>query len=171
VRIARSRIVKSTNIEQQLQEIAAMKMHISTKLVVITVAVICALLAWRAASAEDLSTYRGAELYQRFCASCHGTDGRGDGPVAPALKILVPDLTRLTRRRGDDFPLERVRRIIDGRDIFAAHGSRQMPIWGYEFATATSTEPDAGASTAATLIDRLVDFLKGIQRNDAARPQ
>jgi len=115
------------------------------------------------AAGQDFTDYSGRELYQRFCASCHGSSGEGDGPVASMLKVAVPDLTRLAARRRDAYPAEQVRRIIDGRDIPAAHGARQMPIWGYEFASVSVSEPDAGTESAATLIDRLVEFLRSIQ--------
>ena len=112
--------------------------------------------------AQDFSGYTGAGLYARFCASCHGAQGRGDGPVAATLKVEVPELTRLTRA-GKPFPAERVRRIVDGREILAAHGARRKPVWGSEFATATASEPDAGAVQAAAQIDRLVEFLRALQ--------
>jgi mono/diheme cytochrome c family protein len=119
------------------------------------------------ALAQDYSGHTGAQLYAQFCASCHGAAGRGDGPVAPMLKVEVPDLTRLIRRPGDPFPTETVRRIVDGRELLPAHGGRRMPVWGYEFATATASEPEAGAATAAALIDRLVAYLGTIQRQTA----
>lgn len=119
-------------------------------------------LAGRAA-AQDFSDYSGAELYQRFCASCHGATAEGDGPVASALNVAVPDLTRLAVRHRGTFPVEQVRRIVDGRDIPAAHGARRMPVWGYEFATATVSDPEAGAEQASKLIDRLMEFLRSIQ--------
>lgn len=115
------------------------------------------------ATAEELAGYTGAELYGRFCGSCHGAGGRGDGPVAATMKVEVPDLTRLSRRPGG-FPEEQVRRIIDGRETLAAHGRRSMPVWGYEFASATVAEPDAGAAEAAALIERLVAHLRTMQR-------
>jgi hypothetical protein len=120
------------------------------------------------AAAQDYSSHTGAQLFAQFCASCHGAGGRGDGPVAPTLKIEVPDLTRLIRRAGDPFPVESVRRIVDGRQVLAAHGARRMPVWGYEFATATASEPDSGAATASMLVDRLVAHLATIQRHSAA---
>lgn len=124
-------------------------------------------LAAPAGSAQDYSGFTGAQLYTRFCASCHGAQGRGDGPVAPTLKVEVPDLTRLVRQPGDPFPLEQVRRIVDGREVRAAHGARRMPVWGYEFATATAGEPDSGAAAAAVLVGRLVDHVRTLQRVDA----
>jgi Cytochrome C oxidase, cbb3-type, subunit III len=131
------------------------------------IAIVLMLFAGQVASAQDFSRYSGEQLYRRFCASCHGADARGDGPVAQTLKVLVPDLTRLTRRQGEDFPTERMRRIIDGRDILAAHGARRMPVWGYEFASATVSEPEAGAKEAASLIDKLVEYLRSIQNPPA----
>lgn len=115
--------------------------------------------------AQDFSGHSGAQLFAQLCASCHGAQGRGDGPVAPTLKVEVPDLSRLVRHAGDPFPTEQVRRIVDGRAILAAHGARRMPVWGYEFATATASEPDAGAEMAATLVDRLVAHVATLQRS------
>lgn len=109
------------------------------------------------ALAQDYSTYSGADLFKRFCASCHGAAGTGDGPVAATLRVQVPDLTRLVRREGAAFPADQVRRIIDGREIRAAHGARRMPVWGYEFSAATPGE-------TSMLIDRLVEYLRTIQR-------
>lgn len=79
---------------------------------------------------DDLS---GAAMYGNYCASCHGTDGRGAGPAAAALKKAVPDLTLISRRSGGQFPAFRVTHIIDGYEIQAAHGNREMPIWGDYF--------------------------------------
>ena len=72
----------------------------------------------------------GAVLYQNFCASCHGADGKGGGPAAPALKKAPPDLTLLSKKNKGQFPDFRVTHIIDGYEIVAYHGSRGMPIWG-----------------------------------------
>ncbi len=121
-------------------------------------------IAASATPAQDYSGFTGAQLFSRFCASCHGAQGRGDGPVAPALKVEVPDLTRLVKRQGDPFPVEQVRRIVDGREVLAAHGARRMPVWGYEFATATAGEPESGAEIAAQVVGRVVDHLKTLQR-------
>lgn len=115
------------------------------------------------AAAQEFSDYSGGELYQRFCASCHGAQGEGNGPVAAMLNVAVPDLTLLARRHRGGFPTEQVRRIVDGRDVPAAHGARRMPVWGYEFAEAAVSDPEAGAERAGKLIDRLIEFLRSIQ--------
>lgn len=75
----------------------------------------------------------GARIFRNYCASCHGVNGSGDGPVAPALKTKVPQLPTLARRNRGTFPTARVRRIIAGDENHAAHGSREMPVWGPVF--------------------------------------
>ena len=72
----------------------------------------------------------GDRIFRSYCASCHGADGKGNGPVAPALKAKVPPLTTLAQRNGGTFPAARVRAIISGDEVSSAHGSREMPIWG-----------------------------------------
>src|SRR5690348_155857 len=87
-------------------------------------------LAFDAVRLED---YSGEELFLRFCASCHGSQAHGDGPVSRSLNVAVPDLTRITSRYGQ-FPAGLIRDVIDGRGIDTrAHGTREMPVWGYEF--------------------------------------
>jgi mono/diheme cytochrome c family protein len=111
---------------------------------------------------QDLSMYSGAQLFRRFCASCHGAKGEGDGPVAPFFKLMPPDLTQISRRSSGSFPAERVRRIIDGRERVLPHGAREMPVWGLELAMA-STQPNAQAAADAG-IARLVEHLRSIQK-------
>jgi mono/diheme cytochrome c family protein len=118
-------------------------------------AAILACAAVRAAQAQDLSGYQSGEtLYRVHCASCHGVDGHGDGPVAASLKVEVPDLTRLARRQGGRFPAEQLRRIIDGRTTLPPHGTRTMPVWGQAF----SSEQQANR-----LVDLLVQYLQSMQ--------
>ncbi len=115
------------------------------------------------ARGEDLSTYDGPGLYKVYCASCHGSSGRGDGPVASSLKGEVPDLTRIARRQGR-LPAERIRSIIDGRTTQPPHGTREMPVWGHEFRAAgtggSKAEPE---SAADRLVNLLVEYLRSIQ--------
>jgi len=116
------------------------------------------------AHAQDFSTYTGAELYKRFCASCHGTRAHGDGPVAKTLRISVPDLTHIAQRHGGKFPDEQIRRIVDGQTVMASHGSRDMPVWGFEFhmQNEDAGNPDPRQRTTE-IIQRLTDYLRSIQ--------
>jgi mono/diheme cytochrome c family protein len=129
--------------------------------------VICSIVLWLAAASpaafgQGFAALSGAELFERFCSACHGTEGRGDGPVASSLAVLVPDLTRLYQRHGDRFPAAEVREIIDGRSIVIAHGTRYMPVWGYEFWVEEGADVVA-EEDARIMIDRLVDYLRSIQ--------
>jgi mono/diheme cytochrome c family protein len=110
-----------------------------------------------------LPEMNGGQLFYRFCASCHGIAGIGDGPVAPHLKVQVPDLTRLSQRAGGSFPAERVREIIDGRAVLPEHGTRPMPVWGYELEAQTPAD-QSGREVAQSVIDKLVEYLGSIQR-------
>src|SRR5262245_1893586 len=75
-------------------------------------------------------TASGPFMFGYYCASCHGPEGRGDGPVARALKTPPADLTTLAARHGGLFPRRQVEEFVThGRDV-AAHGSSDMPVWG-----------------------------------------
>jgi mono/diheme cytochrome c family protein len=99
------------------------------------------------------------EMYKTWCATCHGLSGKGDGPAASALKKAPADLTQLSKKNGGKFPTERVRKYIDGTDAsVAAHGSREMPVWGTEF------QNIAGSSAAVTYrVTSLAAYLESLQ--------
>jgi mono/diheme cytochrome c family protein len=105
--------------------------------------------------------YSGVRLYQVFCSSCHGLIGRGDGPVAPLFRAGAPDLAHLAARNAGKFPREEVRSAIDGRETFLAHGSSEMPVWGFEFYEGGSAK--AARRRADDMIDRIVKYLEDNQ--------
>ncbi len=109
--------------------------------------------------AIDLS---GAELFARYCAACHGVEGRGDGPVAANLRTAPPNLRRIAARNDGSFPAADIRQVIDGRAMGGAHGTREMPIWGYEFWVEEGAEASAEARSRQ-LIERLVSYIDSIQ--------
>lgn len=75
----------------------------------------------------------GRDLYVKYCASCHGKDGRGKGPVTRYLKVNVPDLTLLRKKHKGVYPLANVMASIDGSREIRAHGDAEMPVWGEVF--------------------------------------
>ena len=79
-----------------------------------------------------LRSLAGRDLFEFYCASCHGRDVKGGGHVASALKTPPPDLTTLTQRNRGTFPAEQVQDVIRGgkRSSIPAHGSSEMPVWG-----------------------------------------
>lgn len=66
----------------------------------------------------DTSAVRGGELYQRWCATCHATDGSGttDGPSLQEVDVAYLDLTMRTGRMPLTDPAHAVRgrRFDDG---------------------------------------------------------
>lgn len=83
---------------------------------------------WLPAAAGAEPPDSGQALYTRYCASCHGPGGAGDGPLRPVLRPPPADLTRIAEHAGGWFPDAVVQATIDGR--FVAHGTRDMPVWG-----------------------------------------
>lgn len=73
---------------------------------------------------------RGRSLYSSLCASCHGENGKGDGPMVPELRNKPIDLTQIARQNNGNFPFWHVFHAIEGREIPRAHGGPDMPVWG-----------------------------------------
>jgi len=88
----------------------------------------------------------GGEIYFRRCASCHGLEGRGDGPVAPVLRTPPPDLTRLAAANAGRFPREHVLGVVTAEVPATAHGTREMPVWSRRF------DPPSAAGAAALFV-------------------
>ena len=106
-----------------------------------------------------IPSLQGPDLFRSYCAPCHGTAGRGEGPVAPALKAAVPDLTTIAHRNGGNFPASRISDEIAGEKTVQAHGSREMPIWGPIF---HQVENDRDYGNIR--LKNLVDYLRSIQQ-------
>jgi mono/diheme cytochrome c family protein len=109
------------------------------------------------------TTQQGRDLFNTHCASCHGVAATGNGPVAASMRKAPPDITGLSLANGGMFPLERVRRIVEGREV-EAHGDREMPVWGDVFRAM-----DGGASreTVRERIGAIVEYLRSIQRRNS----
>lgn len=112
----------------------------------------------------------GQREFKESCAFCHGPDGRGGMPVVELLKTAPPDLTALSKRNKGVFPLDRVYAMIDGREVVAAHGGRDMPVWGSRYKTQTMRAAeyyvdvpfDMEMYTRARILS-LIDYLNRLQ--------
>jgi mono/diheme cytochrome c family protein len=102
-------------------------------------------------------------MYAAYCASCHGADGRGNGPAAVALKIPPSDLTVLSQKNGGAFPTDRVIAELRFGVANPAHGSAEMPIWGNLMLTLNSASPDSNM-VMHERIHNLTEYLKTLQR-------
>jgi len=72
-------------------------------------------------------------MFMSYCAPCHGKTAKGDGPAASALKIAPADLTVLAKENGGKYPTNKVTAILSGQTDLAAHGNKEMPVWGAVF--------------------------------------
>lgn len=111
----------------------------------------------------------GALSFQIHCASCHGLDGCGGGPVAEHLRVAPADLTKLLERDDAgklEFPAERLRLMIDGRDDVRGHGSREMPVWGLTF-------QDAGrdANQEEVVLEKIADLVEYLRILQVSEPE
>ncbi len=76
---------------------------------------------------------QGRHFYLKFCASCHGINGEGNGPVSKHLKVKPTDLTQLSKKNQGIFPSDEVMTSIDGTRLVRTHGEAEMPVWGEVF--------------------------------------
>lgn len=110
----------------------------------------------------DLGKYE----FEANCASCHGLSGKGNGPIVSQLKKGPPDLTVVAKNNGGVFPFARLYDVIEGADV-AAHGTREMPVWGWEFKVQAAEDPLNPASTEAQVRARILALLDYINRMQA----
>lgn len=121
--------------------------------------ILAAVLTSAVATAQTLPL-EGPALFHAWCSSCHGVEGKGDGPMANSLKSQPPDLTRIAARNKGTFPLDRVSRIISGEEqVPGGHGNRQMPVWGPVF-----SKVEADRDFGRVRIDNLARYLEKLQR-------
>lgn len=109
----------------------------------------------------------GKKEFESNCASCHGVAGKGNGPLTDLLKKSPPDLTQLSKRNGGVFPMDRLYQVVEGGDI-AAHGGRDMPIWGREYKIqAAEHYMDSPYDPEAYVRARILSLLEYINRLQA----
>lgn len=119
------------------------------------------------AQAKGQKVDMGKREFESNCASCHGTSGKGNGPITDLLKKSPPDLTQLTKKNNGVFPMERLYKMIEGGDV-AAHGGRDMPVWGRDYRLqAAEYYMDAPYDPEAFVRARILTLLEYINRLQA----
>ena len=112
---------------------------------------------------ESQRVAEGRAEYETYCMACHGIGGDGTGPVAPYMKPGPADLRKIAARRGGVFPHAAIEATIDGRDPIAAHGSRDMPIWGAAFREEAELDQLTETRVRGRVV-LLVHYLESIQQ-------
>ena len=117
------------------------------------------------AIAQDADQANGFALFRLNCATCHGLEATGDGPMTSILTIAPPDLTGLSAQNDGVFPLADVVRRIDGRDMILAHGGA-MPIFGFILEDDSGVVEDAEGNPVFTKqsVLEIAAWLQAIQR-------
>jgi mono/diheme cytochrome c family protein len=116
------------------------------------------------ALAQEMDVIAGGEIeYQRYCAICHGVDGKGRGLMAKFLTVQPSDLTGLSTKYAGKFPFWQTYRVIDGREEVRGHGTREMPVWGARFQAAAGGNDSGSRSQVAGQILSLVFYLQHMQ--------
>lgn len=106
----------------------------------------------------------GKREFEANCASCHGTNGKGSGPITDLLKKSPPDLTLLSKNNGGVFPMARLYEVIDGTGV-KAHGTRDMPVWGRDYRIqAGEYYMDAPYDPEAFVRGRILSLLEYLNR-------
>jgi mono/diheme cytochrome c family protein len=107
-----------------------------------------------------ITSVAGQDLFKFYCASCHGRDGKGNGRVAPALRVPPPDLTTLAQQNRGTFPAARVERVLKGEEDLStpAHGATDMPVWGPIFKGLDNRD-----EVNQQRIENLIKYIESIQ--------
>jgi len=105
--------------------------------------------------------FEGGDVFRTYCAVCHGTSGKGDGPLAASLRKPPADLTLFTKNNEGTFPRELVAKIIDGREPVPGHGGGDMPVWGDAFSRSLE---DSDPESVKQKIRSVVDHLESLQQ-------
>ena len=81
-------------------------------------------------SAPNTQAESGAQMFATYCATCHGAQGRGDGPASGAYKTTRTNISLLTKHNNGIFPKAYVNGVIAGKTELPSHnGANGMPKW------------------------------------------
>jgi mono/diheme cytochrome c family protein len=104
------------------------------------------------------SAASGSEMFNSYCAACHGKDAKGDGPAASSLKVPPADLTQLARKNNGKFPADHVGNELRS-GVAGAHGTNDMPVWGPLFSSVSSRDD----AVVQMRISNLIRYIESLQ--------
>jgi mono/diheme cytochrome c family protein len=135
-----------------------LRITLTTLALAAVAAVPCLAQTIKTVTPHQTSPSSGKEMFNEYCAVCHGQDGKGSGPAASALKMQPADLTKLAAHNSGKFPDARVARYIEGDDKVLAHGSSEMPMWGDVFKSMSGS-----TDITRMRVSNLTDYVKSLQ--------
>lgn len=107
----------------------------------------------------SITSMTGEDSFNFYCATCHGRDAKGTGPVAVALKTQPTDLTALSRQNGGNFPRAEIVSYIDGSGrVLPTHGPGDMPVWGPIFRALENSDP-----RVKVRLENIVAYIESLQ--------
>ncbi len=104
------------------------------------------------------SAASGSEMFNSYCATCHGKDAKGDGPAASSLKVPPADLTQLAKKNNGKFPADHVANELRS-GVAGPHGSAEMPVWGPLFSQVSSRDE----AIVQMRISNLIRYIESLQ--------
>jgi len=108
---------------------------------------------------QATSATSGVEMFNSYCAPCHGKDGKGNGPAATSLKNPPANLTQLAMKNNGKFPADHVTKVLKS-GVTGAHGSSDMPVWGPLFSQVSSRDE----AIVQMRISNLVHYIETLQQ-------
>ncbi len=103
----------------------------------------------------------GKDDFEWHCSACHGTNGKGNGPMAKILIKAPADLTAIAKKNNGSFPFWRVYRIIAGKTAVPGHETLQMPDFWRRF---SGDEKAFGLLPPHVRILMLTHYVESIQK-------
>jgi len=107
----------------------------------------------------DTPANSGKDMFNSYCAVCHGKDAKGNGPAASALKSAPADLTALAQKNGGKYPSAHVSAVIRGEATLPSHGTQDMPVWGPLFSSISGGHD----ALVQQRVANLVNYIETIQ--------
>ncbi len=119
-----------------------------------------------ALTASAAAAQSGKEDYVKYCAECHGSDGKGKGPTLQIIPMNPPppDLTQLAEKNGGKFPFDEVVDTIDGRKNIPSHERLQMPFLGTTLQKPGQEFTPEGDAEVKKRIEAMARYVESLQQ-------
>ena len=117
-------------------------------------------------AAGPAAAQSGKQDYDTYCAECHGSNGKGNGPTTQTIPMNPPppDITVLAKRNGGKFPFDEVVDLIDGRKQVPSHERIQMPFLGTTLQQPGKEFTPESDAAVKRRIDAMARYVQSLQQ-------